>query len=139
MSYLSWSTTDVQQGKTIKVHKMPKDSVFKLFRVLVSIHRTDYIITNDLTQQDTAAAEEKSGIRWTVEQFHREDKQITGLECCQCRLGRSQRNHIALAGLTWLRFKQLAYEGKKTVYQLKQGLLDLYMRQELAKPSLVFA
>ena len=94
---------------------------------------------NDLTQQDTAAAEEKSGIRWTVEQFHREDKQITGLECCQCRLGRSQRNHIALAGLTWLRFKQLAYEGKKTVYQLKQGLLDLYMRQELAKPSLVFA
>lgn len=139
VSYLSWSTTDVQQGKTIKVHKMPKDSVFKLFRVLVSTHRTDYIITNDLTQQDTAAAEEKSGIRWTVEQFHREDKQITGLECCQCRLGRSQRNHIALAGLTWLRFKQLAYEGKKTVYQLKQGLLDLYMRQELAKPSLVFA
>jgi hypothetical protein len=139
VSYLSWSSQEVQQGKLVKVHKMPLDTLFKLFRVLVSTHRTDYIITNDLTQQDTAAAEAKSGIRWTVEQFHREDKQITGLECCQCRLSRSQRNHIALAALTWLRFKQLAYQTRKTVYQLKQQLLDDYLRKELANPSLAFA
>jgi hypothetical protein len=124
---------------------MPQDTLFKLFNeslrfiVLVSTHRTDYIITNDLTQQDPAAAEAKSGIRWTVEQFHREDKQITGLECCQCRLSRSQRNHIALAALTWLRFKQVAYQTRKTVYQLKQQLLDDYLRKELANPSLAFA
>lgn len=139
VSYLSWSAQEVQQGKRVKVHKMPQTTSFKLFRVLVSTHRTDYIMTNDLGQTDTNSAEEKSGIRWTVEQFHREDKQLTGLECCQCRLGRSQRNHIALAALTWLRFKQLAYRTKKTVYQLKQGLLDAYMSQELAKPSLSFA
>ena len=139
VSYLSWSTQEVQQGKLVKVHKMPQDTLFKLFRVLVSTHRTDYIITNDLTQQDTSAAEAKSGIRWTVEQFHREDKQITGLECCQCRLSRSQRNHIALAALTWLRFKQEAYQTRKTVYQLKQQLLDDYLRKELTNPSLAFA
>ncbi|QMW05447.1 hypothetical protein H3H32_11425 [Spirosoma foliorum] len=97
-----------------------------------------------ISQQDGRAAEEKSeaspgGIRWTVEQFHREDKQITGLECCQCRLGRSQRNHLGLANLTWLRIKQLAYQTKKTVYQLKQGLLDSYLRQELVNPPVVFA
>ena len=123
---------------------MPQDTLFKLFNeslrfiVLVSTHRTDYIITNDLTQQDPAAAEAKSGIRWTVEQFHREDKQITGLKCCQCRLSRSQRNHIALAALTWLRLKQVAYQTRKTVYQLKQQLLDDYLRKELANPSLAF-
>ncbi len=139
VSYLSWSAQEVEQGKLIKVHKMPQSTYFKLFRVLVSPHRTDYIITNDLTQQDTAAAEEKSGIRWTVEQFHREDKQITGLECCQCRLSRSQRNHIALAALTWLRFKQIAYHTSKTVYQLKHQLLDDYLRKELANPILAFA
>lgn len=139
VSYLSWWAQDVKEGKRIKVHKMPQDTYFKLFRVLVSPHRTDYIVTNDLTQQDTEAAEEKSGIRWRVEQFHREDKQITGVECCQCRLARSQRNHIALAALTWVRFKQLAYQTKKTVYQLKQGLLDDYMRQQLVKPTLAFA
>lgn len=91
VSYLSWSTQEVVQGKLVKVHKMPADTRLKLFRVLVSTHRTDYIVTNDLSQQDTSVAEEKSGIRWTVEQFHREDKQITGLEGCQCRLARSQR------------------------------------------------
>jgi hypothetical protein len=118
---------------------MPQSTYFKLLRVLVSTHRTDYIITNDLTQQDTYAAEEKSRICWTVEQFHRQDKQTTGLECCQCRLSRSQRNHIALAALTWLRFKQVAYQTKKTVYQIKQQLLDNYLRKELAHPSLTFA
>ncbi|QMW03254.1 IS701 family transposase [Spirosoma foliorum] len=139
VSYLSWSAQQVQQGKLVKVHKMPQNTYLKLFRVLVSTHRTDYIVTNDLAQNETSAAEEKSGIRWTIEQFHREDKQITGLECCQCRLARSQRNHIGLAALTWLRFKQLAYQTKKTVYQLKQGLLDAYLRQELANPSVAFA
>lgn len=141
---LSWSAQEVQGGKLVKVHKMPQNTYFKRFRVLVSPRRTDYLVTNDVAQNDTSAAEEKSeaspgGIRWTVEQFHREDKQITGLEYCQCRLGRSQRNHIALAALTWVRFKQLAYQTKKTVYQLKQGLLDNYLRLELAAPSLCFA
>lgn len=139
VSYLSWSAQEVQRGKLVKVHKMPQNTYLKLFRVLVSTHRTDYIVTNDIAQCETNAAEEKSGIRWTIEQFHREDKQITGLECCQCRLARSQRNHIGLAALAWLRFKQLAYQTKKTVYQLKQGLLDAYLRQELAKPSVAFA
>ncbi len=89
VSYLSWSAQEVQEGKLVKVHKMPQDSYLKLFRVLVSTHRTDYIVTNDVAQTETSAAEAKSGIRWRVEQFHREDKPITGLECCQCGLGRS--------------------------------------------------
>ena len=25
------------------------------------------------------------GLRWKIEQFHRETKQVTGLEGCQCR------------------------------------------------------
>lgn len=136
---LSWSAQEVQHGKRVKVHKMPQSTYFKLFRVLVSTHRTDYLVTNDVAQDQTSAAEEKSDVRWKVEQLHREDKQVTGLECCQCRLGRSQRNHIALAALTWLPLKQLAYQTKKTVYQLKQGLLDAYLRQELAQPAIAFA
>jgi len=136
VSCLSWSAQQVKHGKLVKVHKMPQSIYFKLFRVLVSTHRTDYIITNDLTQHHTVAAEEKSRIRWTVGQFHRETKQVTGLQCCQCH---SQRNHIALAALTWLRFKQWAYQTRKTVYQLKQQLLEHYLRKELAYPSLAFA
>lgn len=139
VSYLSWSAQDVAHGKPIKVHGMPQNTYFKLFRVLVSTHQTDYFITNEIAQQDTNAAEQESGVRWLVEQFHREFKQLTGVESCQCRKGRSQRNHIALAALVWVRLKQLAYETKTTVYQLKQGLLDAYMRREMTEPTIRFA
>ena len=139
VSYLSWSAADVAQGKTVKVKGMPKESKLKLFRVLVSAHRTDYLVTNELAQNETAAAEAESGVRWTIEQFHREAKQLTGLEACQCRLARSQRNHIGLALRVWTRLKSLAHSSHRTMYQLKQGLLDAYMRQELAHPTLSFA
>ena len=93
----SFTNEEVKAGKLIKVFKMPMDTYFKLFRVLVSTTRTDYIITNDIAQNSTEAAEEKSSFRWKVEQLHREEKQITGIQNCQCRLQRSQRTHIAIA------------------------------------------
>ena len=36
-----------------------------------------------------------------MEPFHRERKQLTGVQACQCRLARSQRNHIAWAVWAW--------------------------------------
>lgn len=136
---LQWSDTELRQGKAIKLHKMAADTRFRLFRVVLTTERTDYIVTNDMTQQSTEAAAAQSGIRWHVEQFHREDKQTTGIESCQCRKQRSQRNHIAIAMLVWTRLKTLAYQRKKTVYQLKFGQLDDYLHQQLAKPTLSFA
>jgi hypothetical protein len=136
---LFWSNEDVVQGKTLKVRGMPKDCKLKLFRVLVSTHRTDYLLTNEVEPRTTAAAEHESSVRWTIEQFHRELKQLTGVQACQCRLARSQRNHIALAVRAWTCLKQAAYQTQKTVYQLKQGFLDAYMRHELMQPTLAFA
>jgi hypothetical protein len=134
-----WSDADVGQGKTIKLFKMPLDTYFKLFRVLVSTTRTDYIITNDLAQNNTEAAEKQSSIRWKVEQLHREEKQITGIESCPCRLARSQRNHIVVANLVWLIFKRLAYKTNHTVYQLKHQLLDNYLLLQLKQHTIAFA
>jgi hypothetical protein len=136
---LYWSAAEVQAGKTLKVKGMPKDCKLQLFRVLVSTHRTDYLVTNEAELPDTAAAEKESSVRWTIEQFHRELKQLTGVQACQCRLARSQRNHIALAVRAWTCLKQAAHQTKQTVYQLKQGFLDEYMRHELNKPALAFA
>ena len=62
-----------------------------------------------------------------------------GVQACQCRLARSQRNHIALAVRAWTRPKQAAYQTKQTVYALKQGFLDEYMRYELIQPTLPLA
>jgi hypothetical protein len=73
---------------------------------------------------------------YNIEQLHREGKQVTGLERCQCRKARSQRNHIGCAFLVWVRFKALAVQTGRTVYQLKHGLLDDYLIQQLKNPSL---
>ena len=75
-------------------------------------------------------------IRWKIEEFHREIKQLTGIESCQCRKARIQRNHINCAMLVWARLKQLAYSTSQTVYQLKHGLLSNYLIQQLKRPAL---
>ena len=93
-------------------------------------------MTNDKGQDSTEATQEVCGFRWKIEQSHREAKQITGIERCQCRKARIQRNHIGCAFLVWVRFKELATAMGTTVYQLKQGLLDDYMIQQLKNPSL---
>ena len=75
-------------------------------------------------------------IPWKIEEFHREIKQLTGIESCQCRKARIQRNHINCAMLVWVRLKQLAYSTSQTVYQLKHGLLSNYLIQQLKRPAL---
>ncbi len=133
---LTWSTETLAHGKTIKIKGFPKDHKVRLFRVEVSTHRTDWVVTNDQTQDATEATQEACGFRWKIEQLHREGKQVTGLERCQCRKARIQRNHIGCAFLVWVRLKALAAHTGRTVYQLKHGLLDDYLIQQLKSPSL---
>lgn len=135
---LVWSFQEEQVGKTVKLRGFAGATYLKLFRVVVTTDRTEYIVTNDLTQSNIDAAQKESGHRWKIEQFHREVKQTTGLERCQCRLNRAQRNHIAAAMLVWLSVKELADKTRKTVYQLKQGLLSDYLIQQMRNPTIAF-
>lgn len=136
---LEWSAAELKQGKRIKIKGFPKDHKVQCFRVAVSTHRTDYVVTNDLAQDSTQATQEACGFRWKIEQVHREGKQLTGLARCQCRKARIQRNHIGCALLVWVRFKELAAHTGRTMYQLKHGLLDDYLIQQLKNPSLRMA
>ena len=133
---LSWSTHELAHGKSIKIKGFPKEHKVKLFRVTLSTQRTEYIVTNDLTQDDTSAVQHENGWRWKIEQFHRETKQVTGLESCQCRKARIVRNHIGCAILVWIRLKHVATETQQTIYQVKHNLLSDYLRQQLIAPSI---
>jgi hypothetical protein len=133
---INWSKTELEPGKIIKIKTFPQDKKVSLFWVSVSTDRTEYIATNDLTQNSTDAVQPVCDIRWKIEEFHREIKQLTGVESCQCRKARTQRNHINCAMLVWLRLKQLAYSTGQTVYQLKHGLLSNYLIQQLKRPVL---
>jgi hypothetical protein len=136
---LSWNGEEQAHGKNVHVKDFPKGHRLQLFRLVVSTDRTDYVVTNDLTQNSTNETQQVCAIRWKIEQLHREVKQTTGLERCQCRKGRIQRNHIACAMLVWCRFKELAYETGRTVYQLKFGQLSDYLIQQLKSPSVKMA
>lgn len=133
---LQWSQQEQQQGKLIKIKKFPATKKVKLFRVTISTNRTEYIATNELTCDWINQARKHCSYRWKIEEFHRELKQLTGIQSCQCRQSRIQRNHIACAFLVWNYLKKLAYLSKRTVYQLKQNSLSFYLTQELEHPSL---
>jgi len=132
---LEWSERELERGKLIKVKGFPKEHKVKLFRVVVHTRRTEWIVTNDLTQDSVHEARKARGLRWKIEEFHREAKQLTGIERCQCRGGRIQRNHIACALLVWSRLKHLAYQSDRTIYQIKHGMLHDYLVQQLQNPT----
>ena len=132
---LVWSVQQLQQGKSIKIRGFPSHKKVKLFRVNVSTNRTDFVVTNDNAQATTDAVQDVCGIRWKIEEFHREIKQLTGVEACQCRKARIQRNHIACALLVWNRLKMIAYQTGKTVYQIKHSMFSNYLIEQLKYPS----
>jgi len=73
-----------------------------------------------MAQNDTSAVRKVCGIRWKIEQFHRETKQLTGIEGCECRKSRIVRNHIGCSVLVWVCLKKIAYETNKTILGVTQ-------------------
>jgi hypothetical protein len=67
---LSWHETELKHGKVIKIRKFPGAKRVKLFRVTVSTNRTEFIVTNDSSQNSTKVVQQVYNIRWKVEEFH---------------------------------------------------------------------
>jgi hypothetical protein len=136
---LSWNENQLSQGQLIQLKNMPCHIPLKLFSVAISSDRTDFIVTNDVNQSCADDTKTICAIRWYIEQFHREIKQLTGIEKCQCRNQRIQRNHIACAMHVWIFLKKIAYQTKQTIYQIKKNLMKNYLIQELHNPSLLMS
>jgi IS4 transposase len=132
---LEWTEAELQQGKIIKIKGFPAEHKVKVFRVVLSTQRTDYVVTNEMAQDNVEVVHDLCGFRWKVEQFHRETKQLTGIEGNQCRKARIVRNHIGCAILVWVRLKQVAFETQRTIYRVKHDLLDEYLRQQIKLPN----
>ena len=135
---LSWHPVETLQGKCVHLNKFPKGHQVKLFRIVSSNGGTAYIATNDLSQSNTDATAQEYHVRWKIEELHREIKQVTGIGKCQCRKLRAQRNHIACCFQVWVCMKRVARKYQKTIYQLKESLMDDYIRNQLSNPSVIF-
>ncbi len=132
---VEWSEEELRHGKLVKIKGFPKNHGVRLFRVVVHSRRTEWIVTNDVARDSAEEAQKARLLRWKIEEFHREAKQLTGIESCQCRAERIQRNHIACSLLVWSRLKDLAYQSGSTVYRIKHGLLREYLVQQLKNPT----
>jgi len=140
VSNLAWTADELQAGKRVHLRGFPQGHQVKVFRLQRVTTRTepevDYVVTNARTSVSLEVVQQANDFRWNVEEFHRETKQLTGIEACQCRSARIQRNHIGCAILVWIRLKHVAYTLGHTIYQLKRGLLDEYLTQQLKNPTI---
>ncbi|GGA43279.1 hypothetical protein CYANOKiyG1_61880 [Okeania sp. KiyG1] len=57
---LSWNESERTSGKIIKIKGFPRDKKVKLFWATISANRTEYIVTNDLSQSSTDDVEFES-------------------------------------------------------------------------------
>jgi len=139
VSTLEWSKRDLQHGKLVKVRGFAKDTKHKLFRVTISSDRTDFVITNDVSCDSTDDVRKAHAIRWKIEEFHRELKQLSGIEKCQSRKQRAQRNHIGIAICAWMCLKREARRLDITIYRLKLQPLQQFVAHLWNDPVTVYA
>lgn len=107
--------------------------VFKIFSQAKG--EVEYMATNklDYTRSDikTVAAR-----RWKIEEYHRGLKQTTGIEKCQARTQRSQRNHIFCSILSFVALEVNRMQKNISWYQAKQQIIQHAMRQYMLSPAI---
>ena len=139
VSLLEWDQVELATGKLVKVKGFPSSMKTKLFCVQVSTNRTDFVVTNDLTQGSADGVRKASAIRWKIEEFHRQLKQTTGIEHCQARKQRSQRNHINLCMQAWMVLMTAARHAGISIYEQKNTPLRDYVAERWRNPYTVFS
>jgi SRSO17 transposase len=131
---IDWTAERLERGVSVKLKKVPFR--VQLFKVVTPTGDIDWIITNSDASLTTDDVQDEDAKRWQVEQLHRELKQLTGIEKCQCRKQRAQRNHIAGCYQAWLAIKVKATTLGKTLYATVHDLLYEFLRAELCDPRI---
>jgi hypothetical protein len=98
--------------------------------------RTDYWGTN-LERPSKKEILSLIRSRWQIEVFHRELKQTCGLECSQAQKSRSQRNHIVLSVLSWIKKAEVRRRVNLTLYQQKWNAIKSAITQQLTYELLI--
>ena len=132
---LDWTDERLKRGIIVKLKKLPFK--VKLFKFVAINGDVDWVIANDPDETViTQVAQNANKLRWQVEEFHRELKQLTGSAKCQCRKARSQRNHLACCYHAWLSLKVHATLLNKTIYRVHTDLFSDYLRNQLRCPTI---
>jgi hypothetical protein len=104
----------------------------KVFRIDTPDGDTEYWAT-DVVTMTAGEREDVAAKVWTIEVYHRGLKQFSGVERCQARSGRAQRNHIGWAIRAFLRLEHHRIRTGTSWFETKMGIirsaLQLYLSQ----------
>ena len=108
------------------------DGMIRVFRMVTPDGDTEYWATNNLTMPP-CERERLADQIWTIETYHRGLKQFCGVERCQARTARAQRNHIGWAIRAFLRLEHHRIMTGMSWFETKMGIiraaLQLYLSQ----------
>lgn len=132
---IEWTAERLEPGVAVKLKEVP--FYVQLFKLVATNGDIEWVITNHPPGTfTTSGIQKENAVRWQIEQLHRELKQLTGSEKCECRKARSQRNHIACCYHAWLSLKVKAHELAKSLYAVQRDLFSDYLRAELRTPRI---
>jgi len=127
-----WTKEQLRYGVKIRLQEVPFHVL--LFKLVAPEGNIDWVITNCPEKISADLIQQENKVRWHIETMHRELKQLTGIEKCQARIARSQRNHISYCYQAWFALKRQAKVMGKTVYALRNELFTEYLKAMLTKP-----
>jgi DDE superfamily endonuclease len=109
--------------------------LIKVFRIDAPDGDTEYWATNDLAM-DEGMRRHNAEVSFAIENYHRELKQFCGVEKCQARSERAQRNHIGLAVRAFLRLEWHFFTTGVSAFEAKMRLVRDAVRYYLTRPWL---
>lgn len=105
-----------------------------VFRIVTPDGDTEYWATSALTMTPVDRERWARQI-WTIETYHRGLKQFCGVERCQARAARAQRNHIGWAIRAFLRLEHHRIMTSTSWFATKMGIIRSALQHYLSLPS----
>ncbi len=114
---------------------LPGLGLVKVFGIVAPNGDTAYWATNDLGMTGLERVR-VADCGWSIEHYHRGVKQCTGIERCQCRSARAQRNHIGLALRAFLRLEVHCFARGVSWVEAKGSIIRDAVRAYLEQPHI---
>jgi putative transposase len=108
--------------------------MIRVFRIVTPDGDTEYWATNDLTMPPFER-EQLANQVWKIETYHRGLKQFCGVEHCQARTARAQRNHIGWAIRAFLRLEHHRICTGTSWFETKRGIIRAAIQLYLSQTS----
>jgi putative transposase len=128
------STVDIPEAG--RVVYLPGYGSIRVFRVGARNGDTDYWATSDL-EMDALTRLKYGEFSWRIEEYHRGIKQFCGVERCQARRAKAQRNHIGLSIRAFLRMECHCFALGLSWFQAKLDVIRNAVRTYLTNPTIL--